>query len=108
MGLISCPTDVIAASADAVWPLLTDPAQYERWTGADVLRVSPPGAARRGQRIDFSVRALALTWPVRFAVGAVRDRESLELDVFMPFGIVNHELIVLSRLDDARTRVTFN
>jgi polyketide cyclase/dehydrase/lipid transport protein len=108
VAVIACPTDIVAASADALWELLTRPENYDRWTGADLVSVSPLGHAQRGQRIDFRIRALGRTWPVRFEVGTVRDREELELDVFMPLGIVNHELVVLSGLDDAHTRVTFN
>ena len=106
--VVSCPTDMVGASADAVWELLTRPELYDRWTGADLVSVVPPGQAHPGQRIDFRVRALGRTWPVRFEVGDLRDRESLELNVFMPLGIVNRELVVLSRIDEAHTRLTFN
>jgi len=108
MTVIACPSDVIAASPDSVWELLTRSEHYEGWTGAELVNVIPSAPAQPGQRIDFRVRALGRMWPVRFEVGGLRDREALELNVFMPLGIVNHEVIVLSRLDDAHTRVTFN
>lgn len=108
MTVLSCPTDVIAAPVETVWALLTRSERYDLWTGAQLVSADPGGPARPGQRIEFRVRALARAWRVRFEVGELRDRETLELDVYMPFGIVNHELVVLSRLDPSNTRVTFN
>jgi uncharacterized protein YndB with AHSA1/START domain len=106
--LVTCPTDLVNASAASVWELLTSPERYERWTGADLLSVSPPGRVQPGQRMEFRVRQLARWWRAHFEVGRVIERETLELAVFLPFGIVNHEVIVLKPIDDSHTRVTFN
>jgi len=106
--LVTCPSDLVKASAASVWEMLTLPERYERWTGADLLSVSPPGRARPGQRIEFRVRELGRWWPVHFEVGRVNERETLELAVFLPLGIVNHEVVVLTSVDDSHTRVTFN
>ena len=108
MTIVACPTAVVDASRDAVWRLLTDPEHYERWAEAELVSVQPRGHARPGQRIDFRVRALGRSWPVRFDVTGVREFETFAFDVLMPFGIVNHEVVVLSRLDASQTRVTFN
>jgi uncharacterized protein YndB with AHSA1/START domain len=108
VGLIVCPTTVVAASATTVWRLLTEPAEYERWAGAELIRVTPPGPAQEGQVIEFRTRELGRWWHVRFDVGAVEPERSLELKVHLPFGVVNHEHVVLSPVDEERTRVTFN
>ena len=71
MTLVTCPTDLVKASAASVWEMLTLPERYERWTGADLLSVSPPGRAQPGQRIEFRVRELGRWWPVHFEIGRV-------------------------------------
>ena len=44
------------------------------------------------------------------AVGTVTIGQpfALQLTVRLPLGIVNHEQVVLTPIDDSRTRVTFN
>jgi uncharacterized protein YndB with AHSA1/START domain len=105
---VTCPTDLVNASAASVWEMLTSPERYESWTGADLLSVSPPGRVRPGQRIEFRVRELGRWWSIHFEVGRVNEGETLELAVFMPLGIINHEVVVLTPLDDSHTRLTFN
>jgi uncharacterized protein YndB with AHSA1/START domain len=108
MGLIVCPTTVIAAPAETVWRLLTQTENYDRWAGVELVRASQPGDVREGQVLDFETRAFGRTWRVRFDVGRVEPPRSLELTIHLPFGTINHEHVVLSPIDANRTRVTFN
>lgn len=108
MTLVTCPTDLVNASAATVWEMLALPERYERWTGANLLSLSPPGRVQPGQRMEFRVRELGRWWPVHFDVGQVSERGTLELAVFLPLGIVNHEVVALTPVDDSHTRVTFN
>ena len=103
-----CPAALVAAPPDRVWRLLTDPALYDSWADAQVMAVEPPGPIHLGQRIRMRSRGRGRWWPVDFLVlGIDRDRRWLELDVVLPFGIVNHERITLDPYEQD-TLVRFN
>jgi uncharacterized protein YndB with AHSA1/START domain len=89
-----CPAATIAAPADVVWRLLTEPKTYDTWADARVERVNPPGVAQPGQVVQMSSGALGLRFKVRFDVervdGASHD---LEFRAQFPFGIRMHEHI---------------
>ena len=102
----ACPTDVVNAPPERVWELLTNPAQYESWADA--------------KPIDTLARSVAVGDRVILRTGPGRmfkvvfeflklDRpHELTLDVRLPFGVVNHEVVRISRLDGEQCRVTFN
>jgi uncharacterized protein YndB with AHSA1/START domain len=108
MALIVCPTTVVDAPIERVWDLLTDPDSYRGWTGAELVRASPPGRVREGQVLDFRTRELGIGFRVRMDVGKPEPPRLLPLRVQMPFGIVNDERITLAPLDPVHTRVTLN
>jgi len=108
VALIVCPTTVVNTAIDRVWEVLTDPASYQGWTGAELVRASPPGRVREGQVLDFRTRELGIWFRVRMDVGRPEPPRLLPLRVQMPFGIVNDEHITLAPLDAVRTRVTLN
>jgi hypothetical protein len=108
MAVIACPTAVVRAPAAAVWRVLMNLEGYENWADAKLVAAKPLGPVVKGQRIDFTTRALGRTWPVRFTVGGVHEPESLELLIELPLGLVNREHIVLTPLSPTETRVTFN
>jgi hypothetical protein len=106
--LATNPTATIHATPEIVWALLTEPAAYPRWAGR-VLRVDPPGSATAGQRIDLGERLLGL--PVRVPVEVVSLQESprrLRLEMRLPFGIVQHELVSCASLGEESVFVSFN
>ncbi len=68
----------------------------------------PPGPARAGQRILMHTRAFGLGFRVVFDLKAVDPQGRwLEVDVFLPLGIVNHERITLDPVEGG-TLVRFN
>ena len=104
MSIIACPTDVVAAPAEQVWELLGDASSIARWTNTRLLE----GPKRPLQAGDHLVYAAGAGLRAIFDVLEVVPRQTLRVDVAMSFGILNHEVIQLSPLDSAHTRVTFN
>jgi hypothetical protein len=103
-----CPTDVVHAPIERVWSLLTDPAGWGDFWDARVLNVEPAGPATAGQRIQLS----SGPWPARFRltftfIQVDPASHTLDLDIRLPFGVVNDERLVCSRIDDASCRVTY-
>jgi hypothetical protein len=100
--LEACPTDVVRGSVERVWEHLTDPARLG-WV-AKVIE-APAGRLRAGDRLRFAAApGMRVTWDVR----AVEAPRQLALDVALPFGMGNRMTIVVSPIDAASCRVTFN
>jgi uncharacterized protein YndB with AHSA1/START domain len=98
----TCPTDVIHASPERVWELLTNPVRLD-WLGVKVLEAPARGLAV-GDRLVFGpAPGLRMSWDVL----SVEPLRSLELDVKVPLGIRNHEIVVVSPLGSDSCRVTF-
>jgi hypothetical protein len=99
----TCPTDVIHATPERVWELLTNPACYD-WVGVKV--IDPPARNLAvGDRLLFGpAPGLRLSWTVL----SIEPLRALELDVKVPFGIRNHEIVVVSPVGIDSCRVTFN
>jgi uncharacterized protein YndB with AHSA1/START domain len=101
-GFETCPTDIIHAAPEQVWELLTDPARFG-WLGVKVVE-APARHLAVGDRLVFGpAPGLRLSWDVL----AVEPLRTLELDVKVPFGIRNHEIVSMSTLDGDSCRVTF-
>ena len=99
----TCPTDVIHAALERVWELLTDPARLG-WLGVKVVE-APARNLAVGDRLVFGpAPGLRLSWNVL----SVEPPRTLELDVKVPFGIRNHEIVVVSPVGSDSCRVTFN
>jgi uncharacterized protein YndB with AHSA1/START domain len=100
----TCPTDVIHASPERVWDLLTNPARLGDWLGVKVL-AAPARNLAIGDRLVFGpAPGLRLSWTVL----SVEPLRRLELDIKVPFGIRNHEIVVVSPVGSDSSRVTFN
>jgi len=104
MSIIACPTNVVAAPAERIWELLADASSLALWTRTRFIE-GPKRPLQAGDRIVYGagpgLRAI-------FHVLEVVPRKTLQVDVAMSFGIVNHEVIQLAAIDDTHTRVTFN
>ena len=103
-GFATCPTDIVHASPERVWELLTNPARLDGWLGVKLVQASARHLAV-GDRLVFGpAPGLRLSWNVL----AVVPLRTLELDIKAPFGIRNHEVVVVSPLRGDSCRVTFN
>jgi hypothetical protein len=103
-----CPTDIVRAPVEVVWGLLTTPADWGSFFDADVLSVEPAGAAVVGQRI----RLASGPWPARFRLlfeftQIDEARGILDLEIRLPFGIVNHEHLVCTPVGPSECRVAY-
>lgn len=98
-----CPTEVIQAPVRRIWHLLADPRQLAQWSGAK-LDEGPQRPVRAGDRFILKKRGMR----IRFLVVDAQPLQHLNLDVQLPLGIVNHELVQLTVLRTAACRVTFN
>lgn len=98
-----CPTEVIHAPVQQVWHLLTDPRQLARWSRAK-LAEGPQRPVRAGDH--FMLRKCGMR--IGFQVVDANPLQHLTLDVYLPFGIVNHEQVQLTVLSTTACRVTFN
>ena len=99
----TCPTDIIRTSPERVWELLTNPARLG-WLGVKLVE-APARTLAAGDRLVFGpAPGLRLSWNVL----SVEPLRTLELDIKVPFGIRNHEIVVVSALGSESCRVTFN
>jgi uncharacterized protein YndB with AHSA1/START domain len=99
----SCPTDVIRATPERVWGLLTNPARLG-WLGVKVIE-APARDLAAGDRLRFGpAPGLRLSWTVL----SIEPLRTLELDIKVPLGIRNHETVVVSPVGVDSCRVTFN
>jgi uncharacterized protein YndB with AHSA1/START domain len=101
-GFETCPTDVLRAPPARVWELLTNPARFG-WLGVKVVE-APARNLAAGDRLVFGpAPGLRMSWDVL----SVEPLHILELDVKVPFGIRNHEIVVVSPVASDSCRVTF-
>lgn len=101
MSIQTCPTTIVEASADRVWRLLTIPGEFQRWTGLRMMK-GPGRPLAAGDRVGFFAGLL------RLQVISLERPRRLELEVHLPFGIVNHPVIVITPQSDGTCRVTYN
>ena len=101
MSIQTCPTTMVQAPADRVWRLLTVPDDFQRWTGLR-MRKGPGRPLAAGDRVVFFAGLL------RFQVISLEHPRRLELEMHFPFGIVNHEVVVITPQSDGTCRVTYN
>jgi hypothetical protein len=106
MAIQTCPTAMVEAPADRVWHLLTTPSELRRWSGLNIVK-GPDRPLAIGDQIVFHAGLFALL-EVRFQVMDLERLRRLALDVHFPFGIVNHEAVVITPESDGTCRVTYN
>ena len=106
MAIQTCPTAMIQAPAERVWRLLTTPSGFQRWSGAKIVK-GPDRPLATGDQIVFRA-GLGRLMEVRFQVIGLEPLRRLALEVELPLGIVNHEIVVITPESDAACRVTYN
>jgi hypothetical protein len=104
MAMQTCPTDVVRAPAERIWGLLTTPREVARWTATRLL-VGPDRPMQAGDVVVFR-KGPGLN--VVFNVIASAPPTELTIDVALPLGIVNHEIVRVTPLADGQCRVTFS
>ena len=106
MAIQTCPTTIVRTPADRVWRLLTTPSELERWSGTWMLK-GPDRPLAAGDQLSL---AAGLFGSVRvvFQVLAVEPPRRLALEVRLPLGIINHEILIITRISDSECRVTYN
>ena len=105
MPIHTCPTDVLHATPSRVWDALTMPREMEKWMGVRILN-GPARALKAGDHLVLGV-GLGLI-KIYFDIKEAERPAQLTLDVSLPLGIVNHEVIQITDMGAARCRVTFN
>jgi hypothetical protein len=64
---------------------------------------------RAGQTIHLAARGFGRRWPVSIDVGEVDpQRRWIDLKVYLPLGIDNHEHVTLTETKEGGTLVRFN
>jgi ligand-binding SRPBCC domain-containing protein len=108
MTVTVCPAATINAPIERVWSLLMDPRKWTEWSTAELEAARPEGPLHAGQRLYFSSRAFGRRWhAITTVISVAVERRSLDVEVSVPFGIVNHEHLSLVSLADCRTHAQF-
>jgi hypothetical protein len=108
MTVTVCPAATINAPIERVWSLLMDPQRWTDWSSARLEAAIPDGLLHVGQRLHFSSSAFGRRWhAVTILTGVAPERHGLDVDVSVPFGIVNHEHLSATSLPDGKTHVQF-
>ena len=101
-----CPTDVVHASAMRVWQFFTTPKKLAGWSKTTIIE-APEHELRAGDRLVFGVgigQRMKVIFEVQHAAGPNR----LALQIRLPFGVTNDEVIQITPMDSESCRVTFN
>jgi Polyketide cyclase / dehydrase and lipid transport len=99
----------VDAPIDKVWRLVSEPSAYDSWVDAALISTDPPGPMHADQIVLMRTRGAGRWWPVRFDVLEVEATEHrVALDVHLPLGIVNHEVITCRAVSETQTLVGFN
>jgi uncharacterized protein YndB with AHSA1/START domain len=104
--LAVCPTDVVDAPAERIWDLVATPRELARWSDTRVVD-APDREVRHGDRFVLGAgigHLLSVTFHVR---DAVRPR-TLAIDIRLPLGVMNAEVIQITPVGPAACRVAFN
>ena len=102
----TCPTELVHAPAERVWELLTIPVEFAKWSETSLIA----GPARPLTVGDCLVVGSGFTHRVKVYLDllAAKPPQELVFRVRLPFGIVNHELIRITPIDQDHCRVTYN
>jgi len=104
--ILVCPTDIVHASPDRIWELLTSPPELARWSSTTLVE-TPGRAITAGDRLVLGAGIAHFLRVVFHVREAVRPR-FLSIDIRLPFGVTNDERIDISPVGSSACRVTFN
>jgi uncharacterized protein YndB with AHSA1/START domain len=103
MAIQTCPTAVVRAPPERIWRLLVDAKALAGWLGAKLLD-GPAWPLALGDRVVLGV---GLGMKVVFEPKAIDPPRELALEVRLPLGVVNHEVVRIAPLDADSCRVSF-
>lgn len=106
----TCPTDIIRATPDRIWELLTVPRELAHWSGMKIIEApARPLTAplRAGDRLVLGP-PLGAKLRLTFQVVAAMPPLELRVEVRLPLGITNHEVTRITALGSGECRVTYN
>ncbi len=104
-----CPAAVSKAPPEKIWSVLTQPEKFEEWQDARFVSAEPPGGLTPGQMINLSAQGFGRSWRVRIDVRDLDPQHRwIDLIVFLPLGVQNHEHVTLTETREGGTLVRFN
>ena len=106
MAIQTCPSAIIDAPTERVWRLLVRLSEWHRWADAQIVK-GPDRPLAVGDAVVFRAGPGRLM-EVRFNVVELEDLRRLTLEVRLPFGIVNHQVVMISPVSDSACRVTYH
>ncbi len=101
--ILACPSDIFSASADHVWNLVARPDRFAAWAEVTLVE-GPDRPVVAGDRFRFRKGPFS----IGFEVVSADPPCELGLDVHLPFGVINREVVRISAAGKGRCRVTFN
>jgi polyketide cyclase/dehydrase/lipid transport protein len=106
MAIQTCPSVIIQAPVERVWHFLAKLSEWQRWADAKIVK-GPDRPLAVGDVVVFRAGPGRL-FEVRFKVFDLVQLRRLAFEVELPFGVVNHEVVMISRVSDAACRVTYH
>ena len=101
-----CPAETILASAQRVWDLVSTPDMLARWSDTRIVQ-APNREMIAGDRLILGV-GVGHHLKVRLRVEEALRPRRLALEIRLPIGVTNHEVISISPVGPESCRVTFN
>lgn len=106
MAIQTCPSVIIQAPIERVWRFLVTLSEWHRWADAKIVK-GPGRPLAVGDAVVFRAGPCDM-FEGRFSVVDLEPLRRVTLEMQLPFGIVNHEVVVLSPVSDGACRVTYN
>jgi hypothetical protein len=104
MSVTVCPIAVIHASAETVWTLLAEPANYDSWWEAHTRSIVPEGRAQAGQRIHAKAGGL----DIRVVVNGIDEtKRQIHSTSTFPFGITVSSHVTCTAIEEGACQVSF-
>lgn len=105
MSIHTCPTAMFHAPGERVWRLLTTLDEWQRWSRERIVK-GPDRPLAAGDQFELGVGFGHLV-RIHFAVLDLEPLRRLTLDIHMPLGIVNREVVIITPQSDTACWVTF-
>lgn len=101
-----CPTEVVHAPAERVWHFVATPKELARWSDTKVLD-APDREMRAGDRLVLGA-GIGHHMKVSFLVQDAVRPHRLAVQIRLPLGVTNNEVLQITPIRPDACRVTFN